>query len=53
MAHFGKDVDNFSATRTIHIVGVETNEKFTVGQRSFLSPISITLAVKKICTCMY
>ncbi|XP_078339844.1 nischarin-like [Crassostrea virginica] len=29
MAHFGKDVDNFSATRTIHIVGVETNEKFT------------------------
>ena len=32
MAHFGKDVDNFSATRTIHIVGVETNEKYTVGQ---------------------
>ncbi|XP_062605859.1 nischarin-like isoform X2 [Saccostrea cucullata] len=29
MAHFGKDVDNFSATRTIRIVGVETNEKFT------------------------
>lgn len=30
MAHFGKDVDNFSATRTIRIVGAETNEKFTV-----------------------
>lgn len=40
MAHFGKDVDNFSATRTIRIVGVETNDKFTVRGASVLLDLS-------------
>ncbi|XP_070192945.1 nischarin-like [Littorina saxatilis] len=29
MAHFGKDLDNFSAARTVQIIGSETNEHFT------------------------
>lgn len=30
MAHFAKDVDNFSAARTVKIVGSENIENYTV-----------------------
>ena len=31
MAHFGKDVEGFSASRTLKIVGTDTVENYTVG----------------------
>ncbi|KAL8583457.1 hypothetical protein ACOMHN_044815 [Nucella lapillus] len=30
MAHFGKDLDNFSAARTVQIINTEINEHFTI-----------------------
>ena len=30
MASFGKDVEGFSASRSVHIIGTETVENYTV-----------------------